>query len=406
VDKRFRYHEKSVHDLSVDDSLLRLWDAEGAINREMIVSSFRSLLKTGFVWPYVALMPDYHPGEGSMIGSVIPTRNVILPSVIGGDLGCGMTAIRLPIQTGQVSPELPNIERMLRASIPVGTAHNSVVTDRVQQNPIWERNMCAPILANRLRRKMLRQFASLGGGNHFLEIQKDQEGLIWIMLHSGSRYLGVIVRDYYVEKGGNQEGIDRSLFIKAPFLQVGTRLADDYLADLQLVLDFARESRKEMMVRVLEVFFNVFPDIKHLSWQEMMDAAHDIAHNYVGEEEHFGERLFVHRKGAICLAKGQIGLIPGSMGTCSYVVEGRGNSFGFNSCSHGAGRAMSRGEAFRRISDKDFSKSMEDVVHEHDPRIKDEAPAAYKDIHRVMRAQKDLVKVLHKLQPLLSIKGR
>jgi hypothetical protein len=150
----------------VESSLIRLWDAEGAINGEMIRSAFRPLVTTGFVWPYVALMPDYHPGEGSMIGSVIPTREVVLPSVIGGDLGCGMTAVRLPIWTGQISSGLPNIERMCRASIPVGTAHNSQVTERVQKNPIWQRDVRAPILANRLRRKMLRQFASLGGGNH------------------------------------------------------------------------------------------------------------------------------------------------------------------------------------------------------------------------------------------------
>jgi tRNA-splicing ligase RtcB (3'-phosphate/5'-hydroxy nucleic acid ligase) len=406
MDKRFRCHEKCVYDLAVDNSLVRLWDVEGAVNRDMIRAAFRPLLATGLVWPYVALMPDYHPGEGSMIGSVIPTRDVLLPSVIGGDLGCGMVAVRLPVQREQVSSELPNIERMLRASIPVGTAHNPRVTERVEQNPIWQREVLAPILANRLRRKMRHQFASLGGGNHFLEIQQDQEGRVWVMLHSGSRYLGVTMRDNYVEQGEKQEGIDRKLFAKAPYLQAGTHLADDYLADLRLVLDFARESRREMMVRVLEVFATVFSHLQSISWQELIGTAYDIAHNYVAEEEHFGERLFVHRKGAICLAKGQVGLIPGSMGTCSYVVEGRGNSFGFNSCSHGAGRVMSRAEAFRLISDKDFNQSMEHVVHDHDPRIKDEAPAAYKDIHRVMRAQKGLVKVLFELTPLLSVKGR
>ncbi|MBN1590610.1 MAG: RtcB family protein [Pirellulales bacterium] len=406
MDKQFRYHEKCVHDLAVDTSLVRLWDVEGAVNGEMIRAAFRPLLATGFVWPYVALMPDYHPGEGSMIGSVIPTRDVLLPSVIGGDLGCGMVAVRLPVHVDQIISELPSIEMVLRANIPVGTAHNPLVTARVEQNPIWQREVRAPILANRLRRKMLRQFASLGGGNHFLEIQRDQAGRVWVMLHSGSRYLGVTMRDYYVEQGKKQEGIDRRLFAKAPYLQARSQLADDYLADLRLVLDFARESRKEMMIRVLEVLSAVFPHTQGMSWQELIGTAYDIAHNYVGEEEHFGERLFVHRKGAICLTKGQVGLIPGSMGTCSYVVEGRGNSFGFNSCSHGAGRLMSRAEAFRVITDKDFTQSMEDVIHAHDPGMKDEAPAAYKDIHRVMRAQRGLVRVLHELNPLLSVKGR
>jgi tRNA-splicing ligase RtcB len=406
VDKTLRYHQKSVHDLSIDDSVVRLWDAEGAINGDMIRSAFRPLMATGFVWPYVALMPDYHPGEGSMIGSVIPTRHVVLPSVIGGDVGCGMTAVRLPLQTEQVARELPAIEKLLREKIPVGTAHNALVTERVEQNPVWQREVRAPILANRLRRKMLRQFASLGGGNHFLEVQHDEAERVWCMLHSGSRYLGTIFRDYYVEQGGHQEALDPKIFARFAYLQAGTQLADDYLADLQVVLEFARESRKEMMVRVLEVFSAVFPGVEGLAWPELSSAVHDIAHNFVAEEEHFGDKLFVHRKGAIRLAKGQIGLIPGSMGTSSYVVEGRGNAFGFNSCSHGAGRAMSRGDAFRTISDRDFVSSMEGVVHDHDPRLKDEAPPAYKDIRRVMRAQKDLIKVLHELRPLLSVKGR
>jgi tRNA-splicing ligase RtcB len=386
----------------VEDSLVRLWDVEGAINGEMIRSAFRPLLATGFVWPYIALMPDYHPGEGSMIGSVIPTQDVLLPSVIGGDLGCGMTAICLPIQAEQACRESSRIDRGLRESIPVGTAHNAVVTRRVESNSIWQRDVRAPVLANRLRRKMLRQFASLGGGNHFLEIQRDQEGRAWAMLHSGSRYLGVTIRDYYVEQGQAEEGIDRRLYARIPYLKAGTKLAENYLADLQLVLDFARESRKEMMLRVLDVLSATFSGIE----SDLIGTAHDIAHNFVGEEEHFGERLFVHRKGALHLAEGQVGLIPGSMGTCSYIVEGRGNPFGLHSCSHGAGRAMSRGDAFRTISDKDFASSMEGVVHEHDARLKDEAPSAYKDIRRVMRAQKDLVRVRHELLPLLSVKGR
>jgi tRNA-splicing ligase RtcB len=406
VDKQFRYHEKHVHDLPVGDTVVRLWDVEGAINGEMIRSAFHPLMATGFVWPYVALMPDYHPGEGSMIGSVIPTRDVLLPSVIGGDLGCGMTAVCLPVSVDRASAELSHIEDRLRKCVPVGTAHNAMVTERVQEHPIWRREVRAPILANRLRRKMLRQFASLGGGNHFLEIQHDDQGRVWAMLHSGSRYLGVTIRDYYVEQGQAEEGVDRRLFAKVPYLRAGTRLADDYLADLQLVLDFARESRKEMMLRVLEAFSVIFPEIGESAWRDLITAAHDIAHNFVAEEEHFGERLFIHRKGAIRLAEDQVGLIPGSMGTYSYVVEGRGNSFGFNSCSHGAGRAMSRGDAFRTISDKDFAESMEGVIHAQDVRLKDEAPAAYKDIRRVMRAQKDLVKIRCELQPLLSVKGR
>jgi tRNA-splicing ligase RtcB (3'-phosphate/5'-hydroxy nucleic acid ligase) len=406
VDKAFRYHQKSVHDVAVDGAVVRLWDVEGAINGEMIRSAFRPLLATGFVWPYVALMPDYHPGEGSMIGSVIPTRQVVLPTVIGGDVGCGMTAIRLPLEAAQVAPKLPTLDKMLRNTIPVGTAHNASLSQRVIKNPLWQRDVRAPILANRLRRKMLRQFGSLGGGNHFLEIQRDQEERVWCMLHSGSRYLGITFRDYYIEQGRLQEDFDPKLYARIPYLHAGTQLAADYLADQQVVIDFARESRREMMIRTIEALGAVMPDGKGVTWDALSSGLHDMPHNFVAPEGHFGTALYVHRKGAVCLAEGQVGLIPGSMGTCSYVVEGRGNAFGFNSCSHGAGRAMSRGDAFRSISDRDFISSMDGVVHDHDPRIKDEAPPAYKDIRRVMRAQKDLVKVVHELTPLLSVKGR
>lgn len=171
-------------------------------------------------------------------------------------------------------------------------------------------------------------------------------------------------------------------------------------------MDFARESRSEMMIRVVECLAEAFPDCGGPAWQDASAQAYDIAHNFIAREEHFGQALFVHRKGAVQLKKGQVGLIPGSMGTASYIVEGRGNVFGYCSGSHGAGRVMSRADAFRAISDHEFLQSMEGVVHEHDVRLKDEAPAAYKDIRHVMRSQRDLVKILQKVRPLLSLKGR
>lgn len=406
MDKYLRYHQKHVHDISVEDSFIRLWDARGTPNIQVIKKAYQPLLKTSFVYPYIALMPDYHPGEGSMIGSVIPTKKVILPSVIGGDLGCGMMAVQLPLHVGAISPKFHEIQKVVKERIPVGTAHNAVVTKRVEQNSIWKRNTRALIITNQLRRKMLRQFGSLGGGNHFLEIQKDQEGQVWVMIHSGSRYLGVKIRDYYIEKGKDQEGIDPKLYSKIPYLKAGTEIAYNYLSDLQFAMDFARENRKEMMLRVLEVFSMYFLELEHFGGLNLINTAYDIAHNYIAEEEFFGEKIFIHRKGAIRIRKAEIGLIPGSMGTKSYIVEGRGNEFSFCSCSHGAGRSMPRGEAFRKISSKDFRKSMGNIIYEHDDRIRDEAPIAYKDIQQVMRSQSDLVIIRHILQPLVSIKGR
>jgi hypothetical protein len=184
VDKKIRYNHKNVHDIMIGDSFVRLWDAKGTANRNIVIDAFQHLLRTGFVHPYVALMPDYHPGEGS-----IPTEEVLLPSVIGGDLGCGMIAIRLPIHADAISSRFQDIQKKIRNGIPTGTAHNAAVIERVEKNAIWERDLRAPLLTNRVRRKLLRQFASLGGGNHFIEIQCDQENRLWIMLHSGSRYL-------------------------------------------------------------------------------------------------------------------------------------------------------------------------------------------------------------------------
>ena len=406
VDKRFRYRQSNVHDIPVEGSFVRLWSTDGTAQARMIEKAFRPLLRTLFVYPYAALMPDYHPGEGSMIGSVIPTRDVVLPSVMGGDLGCGMTAVRLPVSASALSEKLRTILQTLRARIPVGTAFNAVVTQRVASNSIWERQVRAPVLTNRLRRKLLRQFGSLGGGNHFLEVQEDQHGRSWVMLHSGSRYLGVIIQEHYVEAGREQSGIDARLYSRIPFLQAGTQVAEDYLFDLTFAMDFARESRREMMLRALEALAEQSREVDQTGAASLLESATDIAHNYVAWEEHFGEKIFVHRKGATRALDGEIGLIPGSMGTRSYVVEGRGNEFSFCSCSHGAGRAMSRGDAFRKISDKGFRRSMESIVYVHDDRIRDEAPEAYKDIQHVGRAQKDLVKIRHELRPLVSIKGQ
>ena len=406
MDKRFRYRHANVYDIPVAGSFVRLWGTDGTAQARMIERAFRPLLKTSFIYPYAALMPDYHPGEGSMIGSVIPTRDVILPSVLGGDLGCGVTAVRLPVEAAALSDDLRAIVHALRERIPVGTAFNAAVTERVKANPIWERRVCTPALTSRLRRKLIRQFGSLGGGNHFLEIQEDQDGCAWVMLHSGSRYLGVIIQEYYVEAGREQAGIDAKLYSIIPFLRAGTRVAADYLSDLTFAMDFARESRREMILRALEVFAQYSRQVERAVVGELLESATDIAHNYVAREEHFGGDLFIHRKGATRAMDREIGLIPGRMGTGSYVVEGRGNKFSFCSCSHGAGRAMSRGDAFRRISDKGFRKSMGNVIYMHDDRIRDEAPDAYKDIQQVGRAQKDLVKIRYELRPLASIKGQ
>jgi tRNA-splicing ligase RtcB (3'-phosphate/5'-hydroxy nucleic acid ligase) len=401
VDKRFQYRQRHVVDIPVGESFVRVWTADREVDRKGIAQAFAPLFRESFVYPYVALMPDFHPGLGVMIGSVVPSRNVFFPTIIGGDIGCGMTAVQLPVEASRLHLELARIREGILAAIPTGTDHNNQVTDRVKNSQLWRRETRAPILGSRVLRKLIRQFASLGGGNHFIELQADEEDQAWVMLHSGSRYVGVLVRDYYVEKGKELDGIKLKKYASVPYLPIESRIAGDYLLDLSFSVEFARESRKEMCLRTLEVLNRIAPQVE----ASLVDSAIDIAHNTISAERLWGETLYVHRKGATAAREGMIGLIPGSMGSNSYVVEGRGNEFGFASCSHGAGRRLSRNDALQFISDQEFQKSMEGINYQHDDRVRDEAPSAYKDIKRVMRAQKDLVKILHQLSPIMSIKG-
>ena len=405
MDKRLRYSQNDVHDISVASGTVRLWSTDGRANRKVIERAFQPLFKTDFVYPYVALMPDYHPGEGSMIGSVIPTKEVILPSVIGGDIGCGVCALRLPVTTSSLAHTLSEVHDRLLDRIPIGSAFNSVVSDRVARNGIWHRTVQAPVMTNRVHRKLMRQFSSLGGGNHFLELQCDQQNAIWVMLHSGSRYLGVAIQQYYFEAGRGQSGVDERLYAKVPYLLTGKRCAEDSLSDMQFAIAFARASRREMMLRVLEALCSSCTEVQKAEPTALLEDMIDVAHNHIALEEHFGQPLAVHRKGATRARSGDLGLIPRSMGTSSYVVEGRGNEFGFCSSSHGAGHAMSRGDAFRKITERQVRQSMEGVTYTYDDRVRDEAPQAYKNVRHVMRAQRDLVKIRHELFPVLSIKG-
>jgi tRNA-splicing ligase RtcB len=402
MERRYCYRQKNVHDLTVAGVTVRLWSAEGAEDRALIKKAFEPLAQAGFVFPYLALMPDWHPGKDAVVGSVVPSRDVLLPSAIGGDIGCGVCAVRLPIMASDLVPSLESIGQRLREAIPVGSAHNSVVTDRVRDHPLWQKELRAPV-SNRTLRKLVRQFGSLGGGNHFLEVQRDHEQRVWVMLHSGSRYLGVEVRDWYVAQGAEQPGIDRRLYARIPYLPAEGALAGDYLADMELVVEFARESRREMMLRALDV---IREQVGGFDVQEVAKDLVDISHNYVAREEHFGESLFVHRKGAVRISREQTGSVPGSMGTASFIVQGRDNPYAFYSCAHGGGRAMSRSEALRKISRKDYQQSLRGVVCAHAEPLLDEAPEAYKDIRVVMRGQSDLVKTLYELAPMLSVKGQ
>lgn len=350
-----------------------------------------------YTFRHVALMPDVHEGFGMPIGGVLATRDVVIPNAVGVDIGCGMNAVQTSLDTvGR--KDLESIIGAIRSLIPVGFKHHERPQD-------WEGFRNAPDVE--IVRKELSdaryQLGSLGGGNHFIEVQKGSDGRIWLMLHSGSRHFGyAVAKEFYrIAK----EAAERDK-LKLPDIQLaplfwGSQEAEQYLAAMHFAQDFAAASRAQMMRRVQEVLADFFPTIEY-------GEAVNIHHNFASVETHYGTDVVVHRKGATSARRGEKGIIPGSQGSKSYIVEGLGNPESFRSCSHGAGRVMGRKEARRKLNLKQEQKIMDrqGIVHGlHSNRDLDEAAGAYKKIEDVMKQQKDLVKVLVELRPLAVIKG-
>jgi tRNA-splicing ligase RtcB len=361
------------------------------------------------VFGHVAAMPDVHSGIGATVGSVIPTRRAIIPAAVGVDIGCGMNAVRLSLKAEDLPDSLARVRASIERAVPVGFDEHGESGAR--------RDACAP-LGRRLEaivhkhpkigkmqrdheKKWVRQMGSLGGGNHFIEICLDESEHIWAMLHSGSRGIGNCIGQYFIAQA--REAMqkrdahlpDRDL----AWFDEGTRLFDDYVEAVSWAQDYAFANRGEMMDLVLGALR------RHLPAFEATDEAINCHHNYVQREKHFGERVYVTRKGAISARKGELGIIPGSMGARSYIVRGKGNPESFCSCAHGAGRRMSRAEAKRRFSRADLEEQTRGVECRKDKGVLDEIPGAYKDIDRVMADQSDLVEVAHTLKQVVCVKG-
>lgn len=369
-----------------------------------------NLANLPFIYKWVCAMPDCHQGYGMPIGGVIATEGVIIPNAVGVDIGCGMCAVKTSL-TEISQDQLKKIMGEIRKVIPVGFAHHpkpqdeSLMPQGVTQLvsvPSLElgshrSESYLPDIIKQEYQNALTQLGTLGGGNHFIEIQKGSDGHIWIMIHSGSRNLGFTVANHYNKVA---VALNEKWFSSIPkehelaFLPLDSKEGQNYIAEMQYCVDFALANRKLMMDRILEIF-----NIEH---EPMIN----IAHNYASLENHYGKNVWVHRKGATLARKGTIGIIPGSMGTSSYIVEGLGNPESFESCSHGAGRRMGRQEAIRTLDLKHEQEIMKDILGA--PRTQndlEEAPSAYKDILDVMENQKDLVKILVELKPLAVIKG-
>jgi len=367
----------------------------------------KNLTELPFAFHHIAIMPDTHQGYGMPIGGVMATKGVVVPNAVGVDIGCGMCAVKTSL-TEIDTDTLKKIMGEIRKTVPVGFNHHK------------EKQGCMPMPKESLKdmpivdREFLagdKQIGTLGGGNHFIEIQKGSDGHIWIMIHSGSRNFGLKIADYYNKKAVE---LNEKWYSQVPkkwelaFLPIESEEGHNYYNEMKYAVDFALANRKLMMERIIGIFKDIQPALVGFSGYLGFDDMINIAHNYASLENHFGQNIWVHRKGATLAREGTIGIIPGSQGTKSYIVKGLGNKESFESCSHGAGRLMSRKKAIETIDLEKEIKMLNDKGVIHAIRGKkdlDEAPSAYKPIDKVMENQKDLVEVLVELQPLAVIKG-
>ena len=386
--------------ISTEKHPIKIWaeDIEPGAEQQL-----KNLANLPFIHQWVCAMPDCHQGYGMPIGGVIATKGVVIPNAVGVDIGCGMCAIKTSL-TDIPEEKLKEVLGCARKCIPVGFKHLEWSQDDSLM-PELKDNM--PI-ADEQYEKALFQLGTLGGGNHFIEIQKGSDGHIWIMIHSGSRNIGKKVADYYNKKAVELNELWHTSIPKEwelAFLPADSELAVAYLNEMQFCVEFALANRKLMMeivIRILEQM-NLIPAQEAQSYANNMI---NIAHNYAQLENHMGKNVYVHRKGATRARIGEVGIIPGSMGTSSYIVEGLGNVQSFMSCSHGAGRRMGRKEAIRTLNLAEEQAKMKGIIGA--PRTQDEleeAPGAYKNIEDVMEQQKDLVKINVSLSPLAVIKG-
>jgi tRNA-splicing ligase RtcB len=379
-------------------------------------AQIRNVARLPNLFHHVAAMPDVHYGIGATVGTVLASRSMVIPAAVGVDIGCGVCAVRLPVTREWFMAEerLPRIRNSIERAVPVG--FNQHKPDKVSQ-PAQEwatahlgtGRLRAP-LKRELLEKARRQLGTLGGGNHFIEVCYDELERGWVMLHSGSRHIGKQIADYYIQLAKRRLE-ERGELAALPdpnlaFFTAGSKAFENYLADLFWAQDYARFNREEMMRCILlEIAYYLEGHKEERVLPHLKQERVDCHHNYVSRERHYACKVYVTRKGAVSAQAGEKGVIPGSMGSSSYIVEGLGNPESFCSCAHGAGRAMSRNEAKRRFNVEDLARQTEGVECRKDRGVLDEIPTAYKDIDVVMAQQADLVRIRHRLKQLICVKG-
>lgn len=373
----------------------------------------RNTARLPFVFRHVAVMPDVHWGKGATIGSVVPTLGAIIPAAVGVDIGCGMMAARTSLVAADLPDSLAGVRSAMERAVPhgrsAGPRDRGAWGEAAPENSVaawatlagrFERLVAAqPTLARTNNRTHL---GTLGTGNHFIELCLDEADRVWVMLHSGSRGVGSAIGNRYIELAREDMRVheanlpDRDL----AYLREGTEHFDAYVEAVGWAQDYARLNREVMMENVLKALARVIAK----PFTGRVEAV-NCHHNYVSREHHFGEDVFVTRKGAVSAREGELGIIPGSMGARSFIVRGRGHADSFHSCSHGAGRKHSRTDARKRFTLEDHAAATAGVECRKDEGVLDETPAAYKDIDAVMAAQSALVDVVHTLRQVVCVKG-
>ena len=386
---------------------IKAWTA-GVPVEHAALQQLRNIAGLPFVHKHVAAMPDVHLGKGATVGSVIPCKGAIVPAAVGVDIGCGMVAVQTSLTSHDLPDNLAGLRADIEAAVPVGPKSFDPESMPKRAEKTWYSDfkrgyerLEARHPALEAKKSAALQIGTLGGGNHFIELCLDEMDRLWVMLHSGSRNVGNRIGTYFI--GAAKREMER-MFIHLPdkdlaYLAEGSTLFDDYVEAVGWAQDYARANRDVMLASVLEAVGLRFKSFA------VTEEAINCHHNYVAREKHFGENVWVTRKGAVRAGAGELGIIPGSMGARSFIVRGKGNKESFCSCSHGAGRSMSRTEAKRRFTLEDHEKATEGVECRKDAGVIDETPMAYKDIDAVMAAQEDLVEVVHTLKQIVCVKG-
>lgn len=400
-----------------DNVPIKAW-TKGVLVEDQAAQQLRNVASLPFIHSHVSAMPDVHWGMGATVGSVIPTKGAIIPAAVGVDIGCGMMAVQTTLTSHQLPASLAGLRSAIEEAVPHGrtsfrpSEDNGAWTEVPEDvgtvwasRPYRRGTLCEgleeivakhPKLA---RANSVHHLGTLGTGNHFIEVCLDETDRVWVMLHSGSRGIGNSIGTYFIELAKRE--MER-WFIRLPdadlaYLAEGSQHFYDYVQAVAWAQAFALANREVMMERVLGVL------ARELTGFGLGDVAVNCHHNYVAQEDHFDQRVWVTRKGAVRARAGELGIIPGSMGARSYIVRGKGNPQSFCSCLHGAGRAMSRNAAKKRFSLEDHAKATEGVECRKDADVIDETPMAYKDIDAVMAAQTDLVEVVHTLKQIVCV---